>query len=109
MGFRAPSRRLGGPSVGFVRRWCVGRPRVSNRGLIADFASMVQLVQGRWAAIERLARELVEHRELDDRITEMRGGSAEDQIDIQRMKKRKLHLKDEISNLENALLPDIIA
>ena len=50
-----------------------------------------------------------EHRELDDRISEMRGGSAEDQIDIQRMKKRKLHLKDEISNLENALLPDIIA
>ena len=50
-----------------------------------------------------------EHRELDDRITEMRGESAEDQIDIQRMKKRKLHLKDEISNLENALLPDIIA
>ncbi|MFP6743696.1 MAG: DUF465 domain-containing protein [Alphaproteobacteria bacterium] len=50
-----------------------------------------------------------EHRELDDGITEMRGGSPEDQIEIQRMKKRKLHLKDEISNLENALLPDIIA
>jgi hypothetical protein len=50
-----------------------------------------------------------EHRELDDSIAELPGGSPEDQIDIQRMKKRKLHLKDEISNLENALLPDIIA
>jgi hypothetical protein len=50
-----------------------------------------------------------EHRELDDSIAELLGGSPEDQIDIQRMKKRKLHLKDEISNLESALLPDIIA
>lgn len=50
-----------------------------------------------------------EHRELGDSIAELLDGSHENQIDIQRMKKRKLHLKDEISNLENALLPDIIA
>ncbi len=62
---------------------------------------------------DRLKQHLLElrqeHRELDDSIAELLGGSPEDQIDIQRMKKRKLHLKDEISNLENALLPDIIA
>lgn len=58
---------------------------------------------------QRLLALRQEHRELDDSIAEMSGGSPEDQIEIQRMKKRKLHLKDEISNLENALLPDIIA
>ena len=58
---------------------------------------------------QRLLALRQEHRELDDSIAEMSGGSPEDQIEIQRMKRRKLNLKDEISNLENALLPDIIA
>ncbi len=50
-----------------------------------------------------------EHRELDSMIDDLLGGSSYDQIEIQRLKKRKLHLKDEIAHLESALLPDIIA
>lgn len=50
-----------------------------------------------------------EHRDLDELIDELGGRSPSDQIKVQRLKKRKLQLKDQISSLEAALLPDIIA
>ncbi len=50
-----------------------------------------------------------EHRELDTTIAELATGTPLDQLRIRRLKKRKLHLKDEITRIENLLLPDIIA
>ena len=50
-----------------------------------------------------------EHRDLDAAITAMVESGRIDTIRIQRMKKRKLALKDRISVLEDRLLPDIIA
>ena len=50
-----------------------------------------------------------EHRELDELIDDLSGRGPSDQIKIQRLKKRKLQLKDQISILEDQLLPDIIA
>ena len=50
-----------------------------------------------------------EHRDLDDVIARISGDAPFDQLQIQRLKKRKLALKDEISRLEDLLLPDIIA
>ena len=50
-----------------------------------------------------------EHRDLDAAITAMVDSGRMDTIRIQRMKKRKLALKDRISVLEDQLLPDIIA
>ena len=58
---------------------------------------------------KRLLELREEHRGLDAMIDDLLGGSSYDQIEIQRLKKRKLHLKDEIAHLESALLPDIIA
>ncbi len=58
---------------------------------------------------QRLDQLRAEHRELDDRIAGMTVTSACDQIELQRLKKRKLRLKDEIVCLENEILPDIIA
>ena len=49
-----------------------------------------------------------EHRDLDTVIARMEQG-APDQLQMQRLKKRKLRLKDEIARLESGLLPDIIA
>lgn len=46
-----------------------------------------------------------EHRKLDDEIS----NHPHDPIALQRLKKRKLQIKDRIAYLENALLPDIIA
>lgn len=56
-----------------------------------------------------LVRLKQEHRELDNAITELVLASAVDQLEVQRMKKRKLVLKDEISKIKDGLLPDIIA
>ena len=63
--------------------------------------------------IEAIRRKLTrlqsEHRDLDDVIARISESASSDQLQIQRLKKRKLRLKDEISRLESELLPDIIA
>ena len=58
---------------------------------------------------EKLAALQSEHRDLDDVIAQITTGSAFDQLQVQRLKKRKLLLKDQIALLESELLPDIIA
>jgi len=49
------------------------------------------------------------HRELDEKIGKLTEEGAFDQIQVQRLKKQKLQLKDEIAEIESQLLPDIIA
>ena len=49
------------------------------------------------------------HRDLDDAIDALLDTGRADVIRIQRLKKKKLSLKDKIAKIENALLPDIIA
>ncbi|MEQ8322648.1 MAG: DUF465 domain-containing protein [Rhodospirillales bacterium] len=51
----------------------------------------------------------LEHRDLDDVIEHLIETRPFDQLQIQRLKKRKLSLKDQIRKLESQLLPDIIA
>lgn len=50
-----------------------------------------------------------EHRDLDDAIAALAAGGVPDQLQVARLKKRKLRLRDEIAMLEDELLPDIIA
>ncbi|MFQ5785718.1 MAG: YdcH family protein [Alphaproteobacteria bacterium] len=50
-----------------------------------------------------------EHRKLDEKIAGLSKHAVADQIELQRLKKRKLQLKDEIARLESDILPDIIA
>jgi hypothetical protein len=50
-----------------------------------------------------------EHRDLDDVISRLAQSSAQDQIQLQRLKKRKLLIKDQIAMLERQLEPDIRA
>ena len=56
-----------------------------------------------------LAAKRQEHSDLDSAIHMLSSSPASDQMLIQRLKKRKLMLKDRITQLENILLPDIIA
>lgn len=56
-----------------------------------------------------LSRLKEEHRDLDGAIEALEQIVAGDQLQIQRLKKRKLVLKDRISYLEDQLTPDIIA
>ena len=50
-----------------------------------------------------------EHRDLDDVILRVAEDAAINQLQVKRLKKRKLVLKDQIAKLESRLLPDIIA
>ncbi|MCA3269007.1 MAG: YdcH family protein [Holosporales bacterium] len=50
-----------------------------------------------------------EHRRLDDIIAQLTQEVSIDQLQIQRLKKRKLQLRDQIQMVESSLLPDIIA
>ena len=50
-----------------------------------------------------------EHRDLDMAIAALIASGANDQIQLTRLKKRKLQLKDQIARIEDDLLPDIIA
>jgi hypothetical protein len=50
-----------------------------------------------------------EHRDLDAAIAALQGSGAPDVLALSRLKKRKLQLKDEITDINNRLLPDIIA
>jgi hypothetical protein len=57
----------------------------------------------------KLAQLKEEHRDLDTAIVAMAASSTGDQLQLTRLKKRKLQLKDQIQQLEDSLLPDIIA
>ena len=50
-----------------------------------------------------------EHRDLDDAITALAMTAIPDQLQMARLKKRKLRLRDEIAMIEDMLIPDIIA
>jgi hypothetical protein len=56
-----------------------------------------------------LARLRQEHRDLDAAIEALQRSSVHDQIQLARLKKRKLVLKDRIGRISDQLLPDIIA
>jgi hypothetical protein len=58
---------------------------------------------------EQLARLLQEHRDLDSAIEALQDAPGSDLLQVQRLKKRKLYLRDRISFIEDQLTPDIIA
>jgi len=58
---------------------------------------------------QRLEELRTQHRDLDEAIDAMIEMGKQDMIQVQRLKKQKLGLKDRISKIENVLLPDIIA
>ena len=51
----------------------------------------------------------VEHRRLDEQISAMAAAGEADQLELARLKKRKLRLKDQIQQIVDQSIPDIIA
>lgn len=62
-----------------------------------------QQIEARILALE------TEHRDLDDIINRVAGDPVQDQLQLRRLKKRKLLLKDLIARLRDRLIPDIVA
>ena len=59
--------------------------------------------------IERLRALRIEHRDLDEVISRLSLDLNVDQLQVKRLKKRKLALKDQIERLESELIPDLNA
>ena len=59
--------------------------------------------------IERLRQLRIEHRDLDDVISRLSKDFKVDELQMKRLKKRKLMLKDQITRLESQLIPDLNA
>lgn len=59
--------------------------------------------------LEKIQELRVQHRDLDDAIAALLSSGTSNMLQIQRLKKQKLLLKDKIAKLEDELLPDIIA
>lgn len=58
---------------------------------------------------QRLGLLRIEHRDLDDAIAALGMSTQVDQLQLARLKRRKLRLRDEIAVIEDQLIPDIIA
>lgn len=58
---------------------------------------------------QRLGLLRIEHRDLDDAIAALALAPQIDQLQLARLKRRKLRLRDEIAVIEDQLIPDIIA
>ena len=69
-----------------------------------------RLTDGERAALENECERLrQEHRDLDSAIDALMSVGTTDQLQVQRLKKRKLVLRDRLSTIQDQLTPDIIA
>ena len=58
---------------------------------------------------QRIAELELEHSDLDDIIGRLAQTPAQDQLQLRRLKKKKLFLKDQLARLRDKLIPDILA
>lgn len=85
-------------------------PPCPHPGRGYTFGVAKSLTDEELAALQREIENLkLEHRDLDDIINRLATQAGQDQLQLQRLKKRKLHLKDLISQLEAQTVPDISA
>jgi len=73
---------------------------LSNEGLTAEERAQIE---ARIVALE------TEHHDLDDVIARLAANPLQDQLQLRRLKKKKLLLKDLIARLRDRLIPDIVA
>jgi hypothetical protein len=66
-------------------------------------------VQDQAGTAQMLAELRQEHRDLDNAISQLAGAIGRDELQLTRLKKRKLMLKDHIARLESKLIPDLDA
>jgi hypothetical protein len=97
MGFSKDGEGGEGPGLSLVS----STPVAANEGGTADTADK--------ATLAKLAQLRTEHRDLDEAIQALIASGPFDQLQLTRLKKRKLMLRDQITKLEDEIVPDIIA
>ena len=78
-------------------------------GIIYKVAAVAMTREEERELREQLARLQQEHRDLDAAISALQHSPGADLLQVQRLKKRKLYLRDRIAHIEDELTPDIIA
>lgn len=112
---RPPQRLIQHSTMTFSREPDSERPSVppltvvESPSLVRVVASEPEAPEEERAARVRLAQLRQEHRDLDAAIDALLASGNPDQLQLTRMKKRKLSLRDLITKIEDELLPDIIA
>jgi hypothetical protein len=78
--------------------------------IAATKGGAVEMADGETQELQaKLVALRTEHRDLDAAISALASQSIPDQLQMARLKKRKLRLKDEIAMIEDGLVPDLIA
>src|SRR4051794_28384054 len=84
-------------------------PAAGNPASVAFRAAAAMKQEDESELKTQLARLRQEHRDLDAAIEALHNSPGSDLLQVQRLKKRKLHLRDRIIQIEDQLTPDIIA
>jgi len=91
-------------------------PPVSNRSpiyyadsLMSDIEDQDNVDRELFKNVEKLRELRIAHRDLDEVISRLSLDFQSDQLQLKRLKKRKLILKDQITRLESELIPDLNA
>ena len=112
-GARSAAADVGGgqrPQSALLETRSDAKPARAARAFAAAQASAVAMTKDEERELrEQLARLQQEHRDLDAAISALQHSPGSDLLQVQRLKKRKLYLKDRISFIEDQLTPDIIA
>ena len=106
------SHRPGGDRTNLQTRLAKPMPQPKTRGHNArpGRRRLMSMTDEEEKALRaKLAQLRQEHGDLDAAISAMTSSSACDQLQLTRLKKRKLQLKDQIARIEDSLLPDITA
>lgn len=86
---------------------CELYPRPARASLhFAGRREPVKTIEDRAAIARRLLELRIEHRDLDEVIARLDAASDADDLQVRRLKKRKLRIKDQMNQLEHALIPD---
>jgi len=94
----------------YLKAKALGRKACAARALRRPKLQLVAMTKDEERELrEQLARLQQEHRDLDAAISALQHSPGSDLLQVQRLKKRKLHLRDRISYIEDQLTPDIIA
>jgi hypothetical protein len=85
-------------------------PAAVTKNLAASPSALARIIVEDLDALRDKLEELRrQHRELDAEILRLNSEQPSDQLQLQRLKRRKLMLKDEMTSLNGRLIPDIIA
>lgn len=81
----------------------------AERRILTGYAGAMDMDRERQALHQQLNELRLQHRDLDAAISSLEDSAGSDSLQLRRLKKQKLLLKDQIAQLEDRLFPDIIA